>query len=385
MYNSKHVFVAACIGILLFGVGLITLGSVATGLKMKFQLDDIAAGTLFSVLPVGILCGSLLFGPFCDRYGYKVFLMISALCMFAGFQGIAHLSSFGLLNIAIFLFGLGGGALNGATNAVVSDISTENKAANLSLLGVFFAIGALGMPVVLGALEDRFAFDQILSAVGFLALLATISFSLIRFPPPKQAQGIPFAKGLGLLKDKILLLIAFFLFCQSSYEGIINNWTTTYLTTELAIAQSNALYALSLYIAGMAVMRLLIGSVLRPVSPASIMYISFGLLLAGNILLRVGDIFPMAVAGLVLIGAGLAAGFPVMLGFVGNRYAQLSGTAFSIVMVIALVGNMLINFLMGIIAENYGIFHLSTVAFIELAVMVVLTLVIVKNLNQYQS
>ena len=50
----------------------------------------------------------------------------------------------------MFLFGLGGGAVNGATNALVSDISEKDKGANLSLLGVFFGLGALGMPFILG-------------------------------------------------------------------------------------------------------------------------------------------------------------------------------------------------------------------------------------------
>ena len=158
MYKTGFVFFAACTGMLLFGIGLITLGSVATGLKEKFNLDDISSGTLFSILPLGILAGSLVFGPLCDKYGYKIFLVLSSLCMFAGFQGIAHASSLQLLKICIFIFGIGGGAINGAANAAVSDVSFEDKRSNLSLLGVFFAIGALGMPFVLGLLKNRFNF-----------------------------------------------------------------------------------------------------------------------------------------------------------------------------------------------------------------------------------
>ena len=70
-----------------------------------------------------------------------------------------------------------------------------------------------------------------------------------------------------------------------------------------------------------------------------------------------------------------------MLGFVGNRYKELSGTAFSLVLVIALLGNMIINYCMGIIAQTYGIRHLITVAFVELAVMIVLCTVILKKLK----
>ena len=62
MINKKLIFSAACLGMLLFGIGLITLGSVATGLKEKYLLNEISSGTLFSILPVGILVGSLVFG-----------------------------------------------------------------------------------------------------------------------------------------------------------------------------------------------------------------------------------------------------------------------------------------------------------------------------------
>ena len=58
--------------------------------------------------------------------------------------------------MCMFFIGFGGGIINGGTNALVADISAENKGANLSLLGVFFGIGALGMPLLLGVLSKHF-------------------------------------------------------------------------------------------------------------------------------------------------------------------------------------------------------------------------------------
>ena len=217
--------------------------------------------------------------------------------------------------------------------------------------------------------------------MGFLSLTVALLFLFIPFPPAKQAAGVPLKKAFGLLKDETLILIAFFLFCQSSFEGLINNWTTTYLLNRFTVSQSSALYALSLYVVGMAVMRLLIGSVLRNLSSAAILFLSFGLLAMGAILLQTNISFPFAIAGLIITGAGLAAGFPVMLGFVGSRYAALSGTAFSFVLVLALIGNMLVNYGMGLIANAYGIRHLTTVMFAEIFVMFVLTLLILRKLS----
>lgn len=375
------IFICACLGMLLFGITLITLGAVAAPLREKFQLDAIASGTLFSILPIGILAGSLLFGPFSDRYGYKPILLLSCLFIFAGFQGIAFASSLTVLKFCIFLFGFGGGAINGATNAVVADISATNKGANLSLLGVFFAIGALGMPSVLGALERKFTFAAIVSSVGYIPLAVAVLCLATRFPAPKQVQGVPLAKGLSLLRENVLISIGFFLFCLSSLEAIINNWTTTYLMQALAIVNSQALYALSLYVVGMAAMRLMLGSIFRNVPARRILAISFVALLTGCVLLNMRADYNGAVAGLIMIGIGLAAGFPVMLGFVGSLYPEVSGTAFSIVLAIALIGNMLINFIMGVVVENYGVAQLTTVAFVLLAAMFLLSLVILRKIK----
>ena len=381
-YNRQLVFWSACLGMLLFGIGLIMLGAVLPDLRVRHSLDAVEAGTLFSILPIGIIAGSLLFGPVCDKYGYRTLLAISALLMFAGFEGLAFTHTSWVLTVSVFLFGLGGGAINGATNAVVADISTTGKGANLSLLGVFFGIGALGMPLLLSVLRHSFDFEAIVSATGFLALAAAILFLIVRFPPAKQEEGISLKQVMALLKDLTLLMIAFFLFFQSAIEGLINNWTTTYLIDRVSAPQNAALMGLSAYIAGMTVMRLLIGSLFRKMQESRLLYFSFGITLVALVIFRMSGSIVPAAAGLFLAGAGLAAGFPTMLGLVANRYPHLSGTAFSFVLVIALAGNMLINYSMGVVAENYGIKHLTTFTFAELVILVVMATAIFSRLKQ---
>ena len=365
---------------LIFGISLITLGSIAINLQQKFNLDAIASGTLFSILPIGILTGSVFFGPICDRYGYKILLVLACIAMFAGFQGIAYTSTLGLLKLSIYLVGVGGGVINGATNAVVADISEKNKGANLSILGVFFGMGALGMPLLLGALAGKLLPFQVIALVGWLTLAICALYVLTRFPPAKQQAGGTEKKWDTLLTP-FLVLVAFFLFCQSSLEAIINNWTTTYLTQRSDFTESFALYALSLHIVGMIGMRLLIGTVFRQVSNINLMWSCLGLLFLGIILMQFGTGSAIIISGLILSGAGLAGGFPIMLGFVGERFKELSGTAFSFVFTIALVGNMLINYIMGLVVHAYGVSHLTTVSFTMIMVMTILCYFIFKIIN----
>lgn len=380
-YRKQLIFWSACAGMLLFGIALITLGSIVSDLRVKLNIDDLSAGALFSILPFGMIAGSLLFGPIADRFGYKILLSVCCLILFVGFEGIAFALSRNLITLYVFLVGCGGGTINGATNALVADISEKDKGARLSLLGVFFGIGALGMPLFLGIMKHWLNFEVIMASVGIITMITGFFYLFIKFPPAKQAISLPLKDSLKLFRDGTLVLIAFFLFFQSSFEGITNNWTTTYLIDQLLVTQSMALYALSSFVAGMVIMRLLTGSIFRTASEKKILYSSFGLIFTGLVLLKTGTGFIMAVSGLLILGAGLAAGFPIMLGLVGNRYSELSGTAFSFVLTVALLGNMLINYMMGIIAKNFGIRHLITVAFAELLILILLATVILNKLK----
>jgi MFS family permease len=381
MYKRNRVFIAACIGLLLFGIMLITLGSILPSLTAKFGLNEIGSGKLVSLLPIGIIAGSLVFGPVADRYGYKMMFIITTLLMIVAFEGLAFADSFFLLQVSIFVLGFGGGVINGATNAVVADISSEDKEANLSLLGVFFGVGALGMPLVLGILSKRFDYPVILSTVGFLMLLAVIYFIAIKFPVPKHHQGFPIKKGLKLLSEPALLLTAFFLFFQSGIEGLINNWTTTFLQNDLKITEKDSLFALSCYLGGLTITRLLLGKLLKKISSFKIMIVSLLITASGILLFLYSDSYNSALIALIVIGIGVAASFPVILGYIGQIYANLSGTAFSIAFVIALSGNTLANYLFGIISNSYGTKQLPVCLLSIIGCLFVLILLIRKNIS----
>ena len=354
MYKRNQVFIAACLGLLLFGIMLITQGSILPALKEKFAMSEIVAGKLVSILPIGIIAGSLVFGPIADRYGYKLMFIITSLLMALAFEGLAFANSFLMLQISIFVLGFSGGIMNGATNAVVADISTQDKEAQLSLLGVFFGIGALGMPLLLGILSKRFDYPVILSVVGVLMVLTVFYFSAIRFPDPKHKQGLPVNQALKLLKQPALLLTSFFLFFQSGIEGLVNNWSTSFFQNNTGASEKDALFALSLNLAGLTAIRLLLNNLLKKISSFKIMVASLILTTAGSILLLYANSYTTALAALIVIGAGFAASFPVILGYIGQLYAHLSGTAFSIAFVIALTGNALINYVFGYISNTYG-------------------------------
>jgi MFS transporter, FHS family, glucose/mannose:H+ symporter len=380
MYKRNQVFAAACIALFLFGMTLITLGSILPSVTENFKLDEMNTGKLVSILPIGILFGSLVFGPIVDRFGFKILLIASVLISIIGLQGLALTKSLTLLQVCIFITGLGGGSINGGTSALVADISEEDKGASLSLLGVSFGVGALGMPLLLGILSKYYDYPVIISGVGIVMLVTIFYFLSVKFPAPKHAQGFPLKEGVKLLKEPALLLTGFFLFFQSAVEGLVNNWTTTFLKVKLNTPAEDALYALSFSVVGLTVARLLLGSLLKKLSSFSLQLISLLMVAAGNLILMYSSSYTVAFISLIITGIGLAAGFPVILGYIGQLYARLSGTAFSIAFVIALTGNTLINYFFGIIAKKYTVTSLPLLVIGCIACMIIILLMIKKQI-----
>lgn len=373
-YHKNLVFTAACIGMCFFGVAMITLGSVLPSLVTKLGLSGLQTTSLATFLPLGMLIGSLVFGPVVDRFGHKALLLPSCIIVLLGLEGLTFFQSIPLLQLSIIGIGLGGGILNGETNALVSDISNEaEKGSRLSFLGMFYGLGALGIPSLLSALSEHYPFETILQGIGILMLAGILFCIPIRFPAPKQAQGFPVKEGLGLLKESSLLLLCFILFFQSGIEGVCNNWSTSYFGKVTDLPANQALIALTCMIAGLTAARMLQVVIFRKIKPATVLPYSLVLTAIGFGLLTASPGFARAVTGMVLIGAGLSATYPVILSILGTRYPTLSGTAFSIALAIALIGQTAMNGLMGMIsAQDNGIVLYPYMMIASLLIMLLL-------------
>ena len=354
-YHKNLVFTAACIGMCFFGVSMITLGSVLPSLVTKLGLSGLQTTSLVTFLPLGMLIGSLIFGPIVDRFGHKALLVPSCIIVLSGLEGLIFIESIPLLQLSIVGIGLGGGILNGETNALVSDISGESeKGSRLSFLGMFYGLGALGIPSLLGVLSEHYSFETILQGIGIIMLAGILFCIPVHFPAPKQAQGFPVKEGLGLLKESSLLLLSSILFFQSGIEGVCNNWSTSYFGQVTDIPANQALIALTCMVVGLTAARMLQIVIFKKIKPATVLPYSLILTAIGFGLLTASPGFIRAATGMVLVGMGLSSTYPVILSILGTRYPALSGTAFSIALAIALVGQAAMNGLMGMVSVYAG-------------------------------
>ena len=185
-----------------------------------------------------------------------------------------------------------------------------------------------------------------------------------------------------MLREPLLWLMGLVLFFQSGLEGTTNDWSPRFFKQALRASNESALYALTIYVAAMTATRLALGGLLKRRSSYAVLYASLVCAGVGAVVLLAGAGYYTALCGMVLLGMGYAACFPVVLGYIGDRYAHASGTAFSIAFVFALIGNMLINKSMGGIAQNYGIEQFSKVLLASLLAITILLTLIIRRMNK---
>ena len=380
MKSRRAIFVCACLGMLTFGIVLTVLGAVLPSVITRFGIDKVQAGSLFLLMTFAILAASLVFGPLADRYGYRGMLLLATALIAIGLQGIAFAGSMSVLRIAIVLIGFGGGIINGGTNALVADISSEEKGANLNLLGVFFGIGAVGVPFILATLGQSFPQSTVIAAVGALVLIPLLAIAMTEFPAPKQAQGFPIAAAGKLVRDPLLLMMGFMLFLESGMEITVGGWTSTFVNEVLAVPARRALVILSLYWLGMMLARLALGTFLKRIPPARAMFACIAVGLPGALVLLNTQNPHIAGVSVFMLGIGFAATFPTVLAFVGERYADLAGTAFSLVISMALVGGMLMPWLAGVIGASRGMRGSFVIVPTALVLLAILLGILVRSL-----
>ena len=341
--TNVKVIIAAQIGIFFFGVVFFVLGTILNALG----LTSAQSSTLASSLPLGVLIGSLVFGPIIDRYGYKILLVGAAAMGVVGLEILAFTNSFGAMVAAILLIGTCGGMLNGSTSALISD-SSEGKArtSNLFVLGLVYCIGAIVITLIMTLLYDIVDYHKVLMVMGFLMATAMLYFIAIRFPEAKCKQGISFKSVIKMIKEPTLIIFSLALAFQSGLEALAATWTSKYLA-DIGYVGRMALVASIFIPVGLAISRASLIGLSRKVSSKAIVLTSMAIAVVGIICLFTANNAIMTIIGTTLIGMGLAATFPATFGILGEKYSEMSGTAFSFALTIALIGNTLLNKLVG--------------------------------------
>jgi MFS transporter, FHS family, glucose/mannose:H+ symporter len=349
-------FGGAATGIFTFGIVMAVLGTLfgLPEMRARLNIDLAQQGNVFLFLYVGILLATLVAGPVIDTIGNKVILVVSALLVAAGMVGFAQAHSFSLAAISAVLLGLGGGGLNTSTNALVSDLYGEKRGPMLNMLGVFYGIGALCIPLLAAVIAGHFAIAPQLLICAGLAAACALLFLVMKFPEASAEQSFSWREALEVARYPGVLTLGFLLFCQSGNEASIAGWTSTYVGAAGLEARTATLILAGYWTALMAG-RLAVARLLKFVGERQLVLGSGAGAVAGSALLLTNRSKGMLVVGVLVLGLSYAGVFPTALAIAGQAHRKLAGTMFGLLFAIALVGGMSFPWAVGQISQALGV------------------------------
>jgi len=348
---------AACGGMLVFGMAMALLGAVLPVISERVQLQLGEMGRLMAGMNLAMLLSMLGLGPVMDRWGKKLPLVGGAALVGLALPLIAAARDWEGLLAGVALLGAGGGALNGATNTLVADLHTDprKKSSGLNLLGVFFGVGALLLPLVIGSLLEALGLACILHVAAGFSLALVVLYVALKFPPAKRAKGVPIGEMARLVREPLVILFAVLLFFQSGNEFVLGGYMGSYLTREVGFSIREASYWLAGYWGSVMTARVVWSRVLLRVKvPWVVLGSALGTAL-GVALLAAAQTRSVTGLAVVVTGVSTAGIYPTVLAQAGSRFEDRSGTVFGILFAVALTGGMTLPWLVGQLAQAHGL------------------------------
>ena len=373
MDTRKLRFFVTGLVMMLFGITMVVVGTINDFLTSTYQVDKIFIGFCASMLTTGILVGSFTFGAIVEFYGYKPIMILGILFVIIGIEGIIYAPYVSVIPYLFLLIGVGGGVINGVTNLIVAILYPENAGAWISLLGVFYGVGAFGFPLLTSILLDSgLDYQAILFITGLVLVIPLVFVLFVKFPAPKREKPVKMREYLGFFTKPAIIIIGLVLFFQSAVEAILPTWAPTFLKDTFHVDYSRALYAITVSCVSIALTRLFLSQLLKKVSSFKVLLFSSLVAMVGILIMGLGPKFWVSLSGIALIGVGLAASFPVMLDYAADVFPGYTGIVFSIVIGIALVGNILLNLLTGYILQLLGMSMLSVLLILFVSIIIAL-------------
>ncbi len=362
----RRLFVAAAMTMFVFGMLIAMLGTLfgLPAMRERLGIDLAQQGDLFSILFIGLLVGAAVVGPTLDRVGSKPVMVLASAMVTSGLAAFALARGFGAAAAAALLLGVGGGWLNTASNALVSDVFPEDRGRMLNLLGTFFGFGALFVPLVVVCGFGALNVTGVLAVCAAVAGASMVVCAALRFPPAHEGTAFSFAGMLGAARSPGVLLLAALLLFESGNEAALSGWTSTYINSMGWSPFAATLVLLSYWVVAI-LGRAASARVQARVGKTTLVVGSSVLVVAGCVvLLAAASSLPGLVAGVWIAALGLSAIFPTMLAIAGDRYHRFAGTVFGLLFT---VGNL------GSIASPWAMGHISQAAGVRLGMVVPLS------------
>jgi FHS family glucose/mannose:H+ symporter-like MFS transporter len=338
------------------GIVTVLLGPLLPILSVRWSLNFVQAGSLFTAQFLGSTAGVLISGFLVSRRGFRFAINAGLLMMALGVGALAF-STRPLGLICILCDGVGLGLAIPAVNLFVAAANPERRSAALSLLNFSWSVGAVACPFIVAAAAqvNRIGLFLLLLA-GFLCLMfLAIAAMPLSFAEPNSTIGedgaahVPVPRKWGVL---FALGALFFLYVGA--ENAFGGWIATYARSLGTASRILPVTTPSFFYAALMLGRWIAPLGLRRMGEIAIA--KAGLLIAcigmGGMLLS--RTMPLVVISVSLAGFGLAAVYPITISRLSQEFGPAAARVGSIMFTLANFGGASLPWVVGYCSHRFG-------------------------------
>ncbi|MEN2442560.1 MFS transporter [Bacillus aerius] len=352
----KKVFYFGCIFYFFIGTIHVFFGSLTPYLLSSYEKGPGELSSLIFFQFIGFLTGVLLSPILVRKKGYGAVLTMGLLLMIGALLLGLLVPGWTILVVAGFFLGSGAGSLETTAGAYV--ISMANSAKRISIMEVFFGLGALLFPllILLTVTEETWHY-VFLFQVGALTFFLMLWLTFMnKLPHGQMAAPSQDMKKSSLLFDRgnrmiVVLMICFAFF----YAGIETNFANFLPSIMLEKGGDNwGLFAVSTFWTAIVIGRTVIARKADQLHPLRFLKLSAALMI---VLLAVFALATQIAAQLILIffiGLCAAGMFPIALTASALMIENAIDEATSYFIAAASLGGACLSFLIGFSLEWAG-------------------------------
>jgi fucose permease len=350
-----RLFAVACASMLVYGVVLglpgTVLGLPETAAELGLTLTS--RGSLISALFLGLLVGSLLFGPLVDTLGYRASLALSSGLVALAMPLLAMTRTPLLAGAAIVALGVASAGMNTASNALSSDLFPGERATRMNRLAILVAIGGVMMPVTTVVSSVVVSWPTVVVAGGVLAALVAFACAWV---PQAPSAVRPHSLGQALrrfARQPGFVWLAAALLLGGGNEAALAGWISTYLQAA-GFSASASTWLLASHWLGLILARVTLSPRVEQTKTVAIVRsaVAGALCLVIFVLIRTPQW--LAVMPFV-IGMAIALVVPTMLALAGDRYPGNPGALFGLLLTLLQIGGIALPAAIGFIADRAGL------------------------------
>ena len=345
-------------GFFLTGILVAFLGAILPAWGYHLSSSFLTVGNFFLSLNIGMLASIKPALHLLSRRGIRFLLILASSLASAGFFYLALVppaSSPWWRLAGVLVLGAGAGLMSTAVFHAISPLYTRDAAATLNLAGAFFGLGCLVTVLLVAGAFYVYTVPSILILLAlipayFAGIFAKSRFDLLPLPhQPSLREAIHDFRSPGALLFSLLL------FVQFGNEWSVAGWLPIFLVQRLGASPAAALKILAAYWLALLIGRFAMQAILPRVRHGKVLLLSgLSALFGCAILFYTRNLFGAA-SGVLFIGAGFAAIYPVVAEMIGDRFPYYHPGFFNGIFSLASTGGLLAPWTLGIYAHLWGI------------------------------